>query len=89
MINEKKVHFSAFFCLQTILDSVVYTYQMNGECYERVQLDIMKDLNKQTIKEITQYLKYIEIQQKQLDTDENIKKTYANNFFNDNKEKGL
>ena len=37
MINEKKVHFSAFFCLQTILDSVVYTYQMNGECYERVQ----------------------------------------------------
>ena len=49
----------------------------------------MKDLNKQTIKEITQYLKYIEIQQKQLDTDENIKKTYANNFFNDNKEKSL
>ena len=32
------------------------------------------NLNKQTIKEITQYLKYIEIQQKQLDTDENIKK---------------
>ena len=49
----------------------------------------MKDLNKKTMKEITQYLKYIEIQQKQLDTDENIKKTYANNFFNDNKEKGL
>ena len=49
----------------------------------------MKDLNIKTMKEITQYLKYIEIQQKQLDTDENIKKTYANNFFNDNKEKGL
>lgn len=49
----------------------------------------MKDLNKKTMKEIIQYLKYIEIQQKQLDTDENIKKTYANNFFNDNKEKGL
>ena len=47
----------------------------------------MKDLNKQTIKEITQYLKYIEIQQKQLDTDENIKKTYANDYFNSNKEK--
>ena len=49
----------------------------------------MKDLNKKTIKEITQYLKYIEIQQKQLDTDENIKKTYANDYFNDNKEKGV
>jgi len=49
----------------------------------------MKDLNEKTMKEIIQYLKYIEIQQKQLDTDENIKKTYANNFFNDNKEKGL
>jgi len=49
----------------------------------------MKDLNKQTIKEITQYLKYIEIQQKQLDTDENIKKTYANDYFNSNKEKEI
>ena len=49
----------------------------------------MKDLNKKTIKEITEYLKYIEIQQKQLDTDENIKKTYANDYFNDNKEKGV
>ena len=49
----------------------------------------MKDLNKKTIEEITQYLKYIEIQQKQLDTDENIKKTYVNDYFNDNKEKGV
>ena len=49
----------------------------------------MKDLNKQTIKEILQYLKYIDIQQKQLDTDENIKKTYANDFFNNNKEKPM
>ena len=49
----------------------------------------MKDLNKQTIKEILQYLKYIDIQQKQLDTDENIKKTYANDFFNNNKEKAV
>ena len=43
----------------------------------------MKDLNEKTIEEITQYLKYIEIQQKQLDTDENIKKTYVNDYFND------
>jgi|TARA_R110002074_G_scaffold197790_1_gene365252 hypothetical protein len=49
----------------------------------------MKDLNKETIKEILQYLKYIAIQQQQLDTDENIKKTYANDFFNNNKEKGM
>jgi hypothetical protein len=47
----------------------------------------MKDLNQETIKEILQYLRYIAIQQKQLDTDENIKKTYANDFFNNNKEK--
>jgi len=47
----------------------------------------MKDLNQETIKEILQYLRYIAIQQKQLDTDENIKKTYANDYFNNNKEK--
>ena len=47
----------------------------------------MKDLNQETINEILQYLRYIAIQQKQLDTDENIKKTYANDYFNNNKEK--
>jgi hypothetical protein len=47
----------------------------------------MKDLNKNAIGEITQYLKYIDIQQKHLDNDEKIKKTYVNNFFKDTKEK--
>lgn len=46
----------------------------------------MKDLTKESIKEIRKYLKYIDIQQKQLNTDENIKKTYEKDFFNDNKE---
>ena len=47
----------------------------------------MKDLTKICIKELNNYLSYIDIQQKQLNSAENIKKTYVNNFFNNNKEK--
>ena len=45
----------------------------------------MKDLNNECIIEITKYLTYIDIQQKQLNSAEKIKKTYVNNFFKDNK----
>ena len=47
----------------------------------------MKDLTKICIKELNNYLSYIDIQQKQLNSAEKIKKTYVNNFFNNNKEK--
>ena len=47
----------------------------------------MKDLTKISIKELNNYLSYIDIQQKQLNSAEKIKKTYVNNFFNNNKEK--
>ena len=47
----------------------------------------MKDLTKICIKELNNYLSYIDIQQKQLNSAEKIKKTYVNDFFNNNKEK--
>ena len=47
----------------------------------------MKDLTKVCIKELNNYLSYIDIQQKQLNSAEKIKKTYVNNFFNNNKGK--
>ena len=47
----------------------------------------MKDLTKVCIKDLNNYLSYIDIQQKQLNSAENIKKTYVNNFFKNNKEK--
>ena len=47
----------------------------------------MKDLTKICIKELNNYLSYIDFQQKQLNSAEKIKKTYVNNFFNNNKEK--
>jgi len=46
----------------------------------------MKDLTKISIKELNNYLSYIDIQQKQLNSAEKIKKTYVNDFFNNNKE---
>tara|TARA_Y100000996_G_C22534155_1_gene647699 strand:- start:1537 stop:1815 length:279 start_codon:yes stop_codon:yes gene_type:complete len=64
-------------------NDIVFTENRNG-----IFLN-MKDLNEKALEDISKYLKYIEIQQKQLDTDENIKKTYANNFFNNNKEKSF
>ena len=64
MINEKKVHFSAFFCLQTIVDSVGYTYQMNGEfkdmsnpqAHKNIQPEILDKINKSEIVKELGYL---------------------------------
>ena len=75
---EKRQHIEIIKIIQK--NNISYTENRNG-----VFLN-MKDITIECIDEIENYLKYIEIQQKQLNSDENIKKTYVNNFFKCNKE---
>ncbi len=75
---EKKQHVEIVRIIQN--NSIDFTENRNG-----IFLN-MKNLTTKCVNEIEKYLKYIDIQKKQIEYDENTKAQYANTFFKCNKE---